>query len=109
MPTLTLRDDRGAEYAIHLSCPWQLVERGRGVITGNLDVYQPAFEPDGNFDWHAWNAGDWEKFDGNNRYDDRMRSFFSRTSDRDRAVTEITADEYGNCHIHFSVAAQIRI
>jgi hypothetical protein len=107
MPTFSFRARSGNVYSLHLSCPWQLVDPD-GIITGNLDVYEPA-AVDSDFDWRTWYAGEWERFDGRNRYDHQIQNLLRSTSDRDRTVTRAQASSCGDCTVSFDNEMELRV
>ncbi len=41
------------EYALHVDCPWRL-EGPHSIVTGWLDLWEPAEEAGDDFDWQAW-------------------------------------------------------
>jgi hypothetical protein len=47
--------DRGTvgEYALQVDCPWRL-EGPHGIVTGWLDLWEPAEETGDDFDWETW-------------------------------------------------------
>lgn len=109
MPTFGYRDQSGSEYAIHLSCPWRLLNAEGLLVTGNLDVYLPGFDPDDAFDWASWHREGWEKFEGQNRYDDRMNRYFASTTDGDRTVAIVVSGRCGDVTLRFNNVTELQV
>jgi hypothetical protein len=86
-----------AEYALHLQCPWRLIEP-RGIITGATDLFHASEEP-----YRELEDGEWDKKVGDHLYvtlcDARIEAFFAEHGDDTLIVESVTADDVGSLRI----------
>jgi hypothetical protein len=79
------------EYALHLQCPWRIVN-GDEIVMAALDVYKPQIghEEEDNQDF------DWER--AGNLLDERARTFFENGT-REYAVEGVDAKHAGTLRL----------
>ncbi|GAB2854359.1 hypothetical protein [Lentzea nigeriaca] len=88
-----------AEYALHLQCPWRLLD-GDEVVTGSYDVHQPrpGWSGDDDFDWDVQGA---------NRFDARARKLTAYLAEESVVVT--AADVTAWCDLTISFSDGLRL
>jgi len=96
MITITRRDktEQTAEYSLHIQCSWRITQQNT-ILTASRDFYSPnseCFEVDENFDWDIV---------GNNRFDERIKSFLHAVQNR-LIVEKIDSDEIGGLKVFLS-------
>jgi hypothetical protein len=86
-----------AELALHVQCPWHLVQRG-SLITGSGDLFAPASgDRDHDFDWQPV---------GSNRRDVILEAFFRESG---LLVERIGILSAGLFVVHLSGGTELRI
>lgn len=93
------------EYALHVDCPWRL-EGPHGIVTGWLDLWEPAEEGDDDFGWQTWTE---EKKD--NLQEKRLHKLLSGYDEQTLSVVNVTdklevediqTDAYGGAVLRLS-------
>lgn len=75
-----------AEYVLHIQCSWRITLENK-IVIASRDFYSP------NSKWDDLNEDfDWD-IQGNNRFDERIQSFFN--DNEQLIVEEIEADDFG--------------
>jgi hypothetical protein len=104
--------DRGTvgEYALHVDCPWRL-EGPHGIVTGWLDLWEPAEETGDDFDWPTWTE---EKKD--NLQEKRLGELLGGYDEQTHSVVNVTAnlevgdvqtDAYGGAVLRLSDGSRL--
>lgn len=96
MITITRRGktEQTAEYFLHIQCSWRITQQNK-ILIASRDFYTPSsqyIEVDEDFDWDI---------EGNNRFDERIKSFIQDTKDR-LIVERIDSDEIGGLKVFLS-------
>ncbi|MGX1193035.1 hypothetical protein [Metabacillus sp. SLBN-84] len=87
-----------AEYALHIQCSWRITSDNKIVIAAR-DFYSPNSKWDGlieDFDWDI---------QGNNRFDERIKSFIN--DNEPIIVEEIEVDDIGGFSVILSSAYKL--
>ena len=80
-------------YALHLQCPWRIVEE-KSIIIASYDIYQPASQMLGKKDF------DWDVH-GNNLFDEKADEIHRRLKTEIITVNSVLADQYGGIKLDF--------
>ncbi|GAA3633548.1 hypothetical protein GCM10022267_20360 [Lentzea roselyniae] len=83
-----------AEYALHVQCPWRVLD-GDQLVTGSYDVHQPGpgWTGDGEFDWDVQGA---------NRFDARAGKLTAYLAAEPVVVTSAEVTAWGDLTISLS-------
>jgi len=96
------------EYALHIQCPWRLLQSGR-IVTGSADYYEPA-EINKEVDLQDHQAGNLQRKrlgEILRSYDDATRSWINGTSEL--VVESILADDLGGFEVILSGNFRLQI
>ena len=91
------RDDGQREvgtYALHLACPWRLVDRER-LLVGSGDLLTPV-DPEAELETFEWDAA------GANWLDHRLAELWAGFGARPPTVQGIEPDSYGGFALHLT-------
>ncbi|GGB43024.1 hypothetical protein [Fictibacillus barbaricus] len=87
------RTEETAEYTLHIQCSWRITLCNK-IVVASRDIYAPNSEWDdlkNDFDWDI---------QGNNKFDERIKSFLKDTG---RLMVErIEADDVGGIEVFLS-------
>lgn len=96
------------EYALHIQCPWRLVQ-GESIITGSEDYYEPT-ETEKDVDLEDWRAGNLQRKrlgEVLRSYDDTTESWINGT--HELVVESVAADDFGGFELTLSGGFRLQI
>ncbi|MGE0822973.1 MAG: hypothetical protein AB7G75_32205 [Candidatus Binatia bacterium] len=89
------------DWALHLQCPWR-IGGPQGLIVASDDRFYPAGNPDKVPKQWRWDTGP-------NRFDERVKSFFSAIPEGFGVVQKVQGDRFGGAHLKLTNGLMIEI
>ena len=91
----------GSIYAIHLQCPWRIVDQER-VLLANEDMYYPNTEFSGDYDEFEWDN------QGGNLFDEKVGQVLNTEKEKWTIKSYVTSP-FGDLEIEFENGKKLQI